>query len=460
MKKINFTNVLFLIGIGFLISCNNPSLEDYSINEKENQIEKNYFTKDVKNGFLNFLEDPDSKTQMHRSVISSTSNQELSEEEMFAGLWDSLTEEEKEKVLENSDEVKISFDASISFDADSSIGRSVLSGDNTDLENMSILYGFTHQLKDWFNEQYVNSNILPLELELSTDFEVPVAQVLEYCIQNEKWDVAEEVLNSIQTEVTLKDLKELAKKVNKINDTSIVSTARTSACMGYLQNPIRKNVGETLKDGTVLLTLSKKKAFVVAGDWVHAGIFSKEAFKTNGSNDAAHCVYSAQPNDLYDAEDLDEDFPVNMRPDRKGSSCLDTIYLYTRQKKFATILPKNYEDGNGTNAVNTAKNIFYKPKPAPAYNIPEAEFFYIGNTSHDETNSNTYCSKVVYTAWKKNGVNLDGNTFAGNLVSPDDIYGSTANRYFTITVSIFGWSKTWTWKTYSATSDLITLERQ
>lgn len=77
---------------------------------------------------------------------------------------------------------------------------------------MSILYGFTHQLKDWFNEQYVNSNILPLELELSTDFEVPVAQVLEYCIQNEKWDVAEEVLNSIQTEVTLKDLKELRKK--------------------------------------------------------------------------------------------------------------------------------------------------------------------------------------------------------------------------------------------------------
>lgn len=83
---------------------------------------------------------------------------------MFAGLWDSLTEEEKEKVLENSDEVKIS------FDADSSIGRSVLSGDNTDLENMTILYGFTHQLKDWFNEQYVNSNILPLELELSTDW--------------------------------------------------------------------------------------------------------------------------------------------------------------------------------------------------------------------------------------------------------------------------------------------------
>lgn len=444
--------MLFLIGIGFLISCNNPSLEDYSINEKENQIEKNYFTKDVKNGFLNFLEDSDSKTQMHRSVISSTSNQELSEEEMFAGLWDSLTEEEKQKVLENFDEVKISFDASISVDADSSIGRSVLSGDNTDLENMSILYGFTHQLKDWFNEQYVNSNILPLEFELSTDFEVPVAQVLEYCIQNEKWDVAEEVLNSIQTEVTLKDLKELAKKVNKINDTSILSTARASVYVDYRSKAIRENVGKTLKDGTVLLTCSKKKAFVIAGDWLHAGIFSKDAFKRNGGNDAAHCVYTAQPSGTYNG------FPENMKPDREGFGCLDTIYMYTRQKKFATILPKNFKESNGIKAAEKAKAVFYDPKPV--YNIPASEFFYIGNTSHDETNSNTYCSKVVYTAWKKNGVNLDGNTFAGNLVSPDDIYGSTVDRYFTITVSIFGWSKTWTWKTYSATSDLITLERQ
>ena len=32
---------------------------------------------------------------------------------------------------------------------------------------------------------------------------------------------------------------------------------------------------------------------------------------TNGSNDAAHCVYSAHPNDLYDAEDLDEDITRN-----------------------------------------------------------------------------------------------------------------------------------------------------
>lgn len=62
MKKMSIRNVVFLCGLGFIISCNNPSLADYSINEKENQVEKNYFTKDVKNGFLNFLEDPDSKT--------------------------------------------------------------------------------------------------------------------------------------------------------------------------------------------------------------------------------------------------------------------------------------------------------------------------------------------------------------------------------------------------------------
>ena len=458
MKKMSIRNVVFLCGLGFIISCNNPSLADYSINEKENQVEKNYFTKDVKNSFLTFLEDPDSKTQKHRSAISSKENVELTEEEMFAGLWDSLTEEEKQQVLENSDEMEISFDASVAVDADSSIGRSVLTGDNTDLENMAILYGFTHKLKDWFNEQYVNSNILPIELGFPADFEVPVAQVLEYCIQNENWDIVEKVLDCIETEVTLKELKKEAKELNKIDDSVNTSNARTSACVDYQQNPIRENVGKTLMDGTVLLTCSKKKAFVIAGDWLHAGIFSKDKYDANGSTDAAHCVYTAQPNDLYDDKDPNEDFPKNMRPDRKGFACLDTIYMYTRQKKFAAILPKNFNETNGKNAAETARTDFYDPKPV--YNIPAEEFFYIGNTSHDETNSNTYCSKVVYTAWKKNGVNLDGNTFAGNLVSPDDIYGSTANRYSTITVSIFGWSKTWTYQTYSATSDLITLEKQ
>ena len=71
------------------------------------------------------------------------------------------------------------------------------------------------------------------------------------------------------------------------------------------------------------------------------------------------------------------------------------------------------------------------------------------------TNRNTYCTKVVYTAWKSVGYNLDSNVFGGNIITPDDIYGSTINRYFSITISFLWWSKTYTWQTYAATGDLI-----
>lgn len=87
-------------------------------------------------------------------------------------------------------------------------------------------------------------------------------------------------------------------------------------------------------------------------------------------------------------------------------------------------------------------------------------FFFIGDTSHDGTNKNTYCSKVVYTSWYNAGENLDAGTFAGNLVSPDDIFDSTIDRYFTIKISFFGWSKTWIWKTYESTAKLLAIKER
>ncbi len=120
---------------------------------------------------------------------------------------------------------------------------------------------------------------------------------------------------------------------------------------------------------------------------------------------------------------------------------------------MATLLPKNYSSAAAEKAVNTAKTVYYDAKPE--YLLPLWEALNIGNTSHDETAKNTYCSKVVYTAWNKAGTNLDGNTFAGNIVSPDDLYGSAFNRYRSMTIRILWWTKTWTWQTYSATSNVL-----
>lgn len=66
--------------------------------------------------------------------------------------------------------------------------------------------------------------------------------------------------------------------------------------------------------------------------------------------------------------------------------------------------------------------------------------------------------KLHILAGKKAGVNLDSNTFAGNLISPDDIYSSSFDRYASITINLFCWSKTWTWQTYSATSKQLIIK--
>ncbi|MBQ9239388.1 MAG: hypothetical protein IJ191_08800, partial [Treponema sp.] len=234
-----------------------------------------------------------------------------------------------------------------------------------------------------------------------------------------------------------------------VND---AGSERASLVMTYYDTPIRKKVGETLRDGTVLLTLSKKKAYVIAGDWAHGGIFSQELYKQNGGTDAVYCVYTAQPDEYGD-------FPNDMKPDRPGYACLDTIYMYTKQRKFATLLPKNYSAASARNAVQVAKEVYYDTWPE--YKLPWWEIilpFPWHNSSHDLTNKNTYCTKVVYTAWKKQGVDLDAKTFAGNVVTPDDIYSSHVDRYCSFTIRILWWSKTWTWQTYSATSNLLTEE--
>ena len=89
--------------------------------------------------------------------------------------------------------------------------------------------------------------------------------------------------------------------------------------------------------------------------------------------------------------------------------------MYTYQKRVASLIPKNYSSYKAERAVNDAERIFYNTKPE--YNLPMNEFFFIGDTSHDGTNKNTYCSKVVYTSWYNAGENLDAGTFAGNLVT-------------------------------------------
>ncbi len=447
MKK---SKNVFLLTIFILFSsCTQiDNIVNEEIVETENSIIKKCYSKDSSSDFLAFLNDnPEESVSAYRSAFSTNNENRLTKEEIFVQIWETLTDEEKNQLLENASEVTMCFENSIGVDKDSDIGRAILNGDSLELEETAKRYGLIFKLDDYFGNKYISARFLPEVFGLSQNEMIPVVQTIEYCMQNDLWEDIDRILRELESQILMEDLK---KEYNLIQyEQNSRDNCRAAAVIDYKENALINNLGSQIPDGTVLLMCSKKKAFGIAGNWLHAGIFSKKRYD-NKKGDASLCVFSAQP-DQY------QDFPENMQPDRPGYACLDTVFMYTRQKKVAAILPKDYTSTKAEYAVDNAKKIFYDSHAK--YKLPYNEFFYLGNTSHDETNENTYCSKVAYTGWKKAGVNLDANTFAGNLVSPDDIYGSSFDRYASVTVSFFCWSKTWTWKTYSATSKrLLTKE--
>ena len=340
----------------------------------------------------------------------------------------------------------------LSIERDSSIGRAIENGYNSDIDTIAAFYSYNEWLEDNFGDNKVIFSFNDNEIEEQSEL-VPVNLVIDYLAKLEEWEEINEILISINSTITVKEVKKHYEEVTSmLNLSKNERTAcRASATVDYQSRPIREKVGETLNDGTVMLTCFKKKAYpIIGGKWAHAGIFSEDAFKKYGKKDSSHCVYTAQPNG-YD------DFPVYMKPDRQNRCCLDTLCMYTYQNKMATLLPLRYNKSSAKVAVNYAKEAFYD-KTNNTYRIPVFEFFRIGNTSHDMSVKNPYCSKVVYSAWKKAGVDLDSNTFGGNLVTPDDLYGSAFNRYITVTIRFLFWSKSWTKQTYSGTSFICTEE--
>lgn len=449
MKKIKNLVMLFTI-VNLATSCNQIGInfeKNEAFNETDDSLIKTCYSKDSSSEFFTFLNNnPDEIVSTYRAAFPNNNENQLTKDEMFAQIWESLKDEEKKKLKENFSEAKMFLEKSIGVDKESELGRAVLEGDSLELENTAKRYGLMCELDDYFGDVFISAKYAPENLGLSKEDIIPAVQIIEYCMQYGLWEYIEIILKDLNYPIKLEELKEDYKQAEY--NQNCYDNNRAGAVIDYKENALINNLGSQIPDGTVLLMCSKNKAFGIAGNWLHAGIFSKKRYD-NKKGDASLCVFSAQP-DQY------QDFPENMQPDRPGYACLDTVFMYTRQKRVAAILPKEYSTTKAGYAVDNAKKIFYDTHAK--YQLPFNEFFYLGNTSHDETNENTYCSKVAYTGWKKAGVNLDSNTFAGNLISPDDIYSSSFDRYASITIYLFGWSKTWTWQTYSATSKQLIIK--
>lgn len=444
MKRI----FLMMVALATFVGCSqhiNIGRHSASVSVTEdNQVAVAYHEKDVSQEFREFLKNPPANSRSALEDGTATP-----EEMAFAQLWDSLTEEERQLMMENADSVEIQQDSYIAVDADSQAGRSALAGDTADLEAAAARYGFVARLEDWFGGMTVPASLVPGELgeELATQgaVEVPAAVLLEQYVQSKDWDTVDKFLAHLGNPVSLPTLKNEAALLDEALSRLQMSGNRAALVVGYQNTPLRKNVGRDLPDGAVLLTSFKKLAFLVWGQWAHAGIFSKVAYRNNGNHDGVHSVYTAQPDEY-------RGFPADMQPDRPGYGCMDTVYMYTKQVRCAAILPKGYTSSKGSAAVAAAKRIFYDPWPSYTY-PPFQDLFFRG--SYDLTNRNTYCTKVPYTAWRLQGNNIERNRYVGNIIAPDDLYASTMDEYKSFTIRFLWFSKTWRWKTYSAETGLI-----
>ena len=78
---------------------------------------------------------------------------------------------------------------------------------------------------------------------------------------------------------TFKEIENQYKKINSYTQKTEIN--RAASVVGYQETPLFNNFGLTLPNGAVLLTCPKDKAFVIAGQWQHAGIFSKSKYKSD-----------------------------------------------------------------------------------------------------------------------------------------------------------------------------------
>lgn len=416
---------------------------NYSLNG--NKVELTYHTKDVTDGFMTFLQNPISVSPV-RSVLEPGDSIEVSDADMFAALWATLREEQRAQILSNPQVVKVEIEESISVSADSGLGRSIIAGNIGIISELTERFNFFAQLRNWFSDKEVPYTYVGIESGIAETVLANLA-IQRLLLENDMEGVAA-ILHYLDMNSIFDDLQtrwEAFAAIANAGTAGQRSVARNSSGGATYSSALFPNLGATLQDGDVLVMSRNGSADFYAGIYDHAGIFSRSLYNAGGMNDRVHCVYTAQPSATKNIEEH--------APDRPGYACLDTISLYTFQKKIAVIRPKNYTTTRAATAVRYAKDEFYDKKRR--YSLPLLEFLKIGDTSHNST-SDTYCSKVPWHAWNRAGVDLDARNGHGNFIVPDKLYDSSIDRY---TIGVVKVNSTTNTKaaiqTYVATSNVV-----
>lgn len=133
---------------------------------------------------------------------------------------------------------------------------------------------------------------------------------------------------------------------------------------------------------------------LIPGHWDHAGMMDRAAPNSSAP------ILSA-------SDETSHGFGVGY----------ETINKWTKKSSVIALRVKGYTTSKGQGAVNYSKQFLGKP-----YNIFASR----------DSNSDWYCSKVVWRGWKSQGKDLEYNTwyyFRGVWVTPQDLYEDSDTYY-------------------------------
>jgi hypothetical protein len=114
--------------------CSDTNMAQEDISSKNSQIMLTYYSKDTTDGFTSFLQTPRAVVPS-RNISVSGDSVEPTDADMFAGLWSSLSEEERMQILSNPDGVSVEISESFNVDEDSSMSRSIAAGNTMELSD-------------------------------------------------------------------------------------------------------------------------------------------------------------------------------------------------------------------------------------------------------------------------------------------------------------------------------------
>jgi len=139
MERIKLFAVILLSFFVF-ISCSQSILDNTKstkseIEINEDSISKKFYTKNLTKNFTSFLENP-------TAISSRTAADGLSEECLFTEMWNDLTEEEQNMLLENAANLEVSKDSLLSVKNDSPASRAALNGDTTEIDSIAAIYSY------------------------------------------------------------------------------------------------------------------------------------------------------------------------------------------------------------------------------------------------------------------------------------------------------------------------------